>query len=264
MQKFTASSLEKLILKQLKAPTKSAPYVARYVGGVDHEDREEDEMSTLVYFGNTLPTLRAATKTVAEKLSSLSEQNQWDLLVQVWKKTNIYDIRTIVLIWMGGKKNKMLRKKNVRDLIKMVSDVDNWALSDQISSYLAEIFEDTPALERQFQKWNKSKHPWERRQSIVGIYCYARLRKRHYPAPKTLKLIEALLDDPHIYVQKGVGWTLREVDRVDPKLQKQFVKKHLHRISGVAWFATSELYPLPLKKQLVALRKDARASARLD
>lgn len=260
--KKLAKELDKTLRTKLKGPTKKAPYVARYVGAQGHEDRKPNEQSQLKFLGYQLPDQRkmAATnwKLAGTSLHDLSQDDQWSVWMQVWKDSDVYEIRQIVLLWMSPKKMKDLRHKKAKDLFDLAADIDNWALSDGLSSFLAEILENDHKHLPTYLKWNKSKNPWLRRQSIVGLYCYARMRKTHVPAETALKLIESLLDDPHFYVQRGVGWTLREVDRVDSELQRQFVRKHLHRIGGVAWFATSELYPLSMRKELVELRKVAR------
>lgn len=255
-------SLEKSILKDLKGPGPQRDFVARYVGAVKHEARQPDEMSQLEFWGHKIPTHRAIAAKTVESLSHLPIEKQWDLWLGVWKTTNNYDVRSIALIWMSNKKQKAIRKEKFKDLLGMVSEIDNWALSDNVSGMLAEILEENPKLLATYKKWNKSRNPWERRQSIVGIYFYARFRKKPIPVEVSLPMIEALLDDPHFYVQRGVGWALREVDRVNPSKQRLFVKKHLHRISGVAWFATTELYQEKDRKKLVLLRKETRAEKR--
>lgn len=244
----------KEIEKILGGPNKNADYIARYVGARMHEDRKDDEKSRLIYWGLQVPIHRQAAK-AKFSFSSLDDQGQWDSWVKVWKNSNVYDVKSVAMCWFGGPKRRTLRLNNWKDLVDIAGDIDNWAHSDALSSYLAEILEERPELFSLYKKWNGSKNPWLRRQSIVGIYCYARLRKTHVPAAKTLPLIKNLLKDPHFYVQRGVGWTLREVDRVDSKLQREFVRKHLKNISSTAWFATSELYPVALRKRLVLMRK---------
>jgi 3-methyladenine DNA glycosylase AlkD len=262
-----ADSLTQAFQKKLKGPTKSAPVHARYVGAQGHEACKADERSRLEFWGHQVPTHRALAKTKwkltingkSVDLSSLLLEDQWDVWLTVWKSSKIYEIKSIAMIWLAQPKLKALRRKNADDLFAMASDIDNWAHSDSLSSLLAEILEEETHHLTKFKKWNSSKNPWLRRQSIVGLYCYARMRKKHIPAKTALAMIEPLLEDPHFYVQRGVGWTLREVDRVDSKLQREFVRKNLGKIGGVAWFATSELYPPALKKELVGLRKEGRS-----
>lgn len=276
---MTPKKLDAWIKQKFGAPAPAATraYVARYVGAVEHEDRKPDEQSRLDFWGLNVPTHRAVTKAAAaltEKEFGLNSKSlsaverleaqiaEWRLWLGVWNHTDNYDVRSVVLIWMSAKERLQLRRRQWKDLFAMAETVDNWALSDGLSMMIADVLEQDPKLFAHFKKWNTSKNPWLRRQSLVGIYCYARFRKKPIAPGLTLGLIEKLLDDPHFYVQRGVGWTLREVDRLDAQLQRAFVKKHLHRISGVAWFAASELYKEKDRKRLVSARKEHRAQQR--
>jgi len=250
--------LEKQLNEDLKGPTKKAAYIARYTGGVGHEDREPDEVSQLIFLGHPLPVHRKVLDKYSKLTCSLGTLDEWQLWIDLWKRSRSYEIRSICLLWISRKKNKEIRFQRYGDLYNLVADVDNWALSDGLSSILAEILEEHPHRFAQYKKWNKSKNPWIRRQSLVGIYYYARLRKKHYSPKEVLDLLKNLLDDRHFYVQKSVGWTLREIDRVDSRLQRSFVARHLARISSVAWYATSELYPIELKRELVFRRREMR------
>lgn len=252
------SSLENKIKKALKGPQKNAAFLARYIGAVGHEAREKDEQSTLQYWGHSVGSHRAIGKILGED-SGTTPDERWKNWLAVWKASPIFDVKSIVLNEMSAKKLREFRRSKWKDMVAMADDIDNWAHSDTLSGMIAEVLEAEPAKLSQHKKWNKSKNPWLRRQSLVGIYCYARMRKKHIPARDALALVEALLDDPHFYVQRGVGWTLREIDRVDAGLQRKFVRKHLDRISGVAWFATSELYGAALRKELVEARKKGRS-----
>ena len=83
------------------------------------------------------------------------------------------------------------------------------------------------------------------------------------PKPQeVVPLLEKLLDDPHVYVQKGVGWTFRELFNAYPALARKLLKKHIYRISGIAWQAATEKLPKNEKKALLQLRKN-RAKKKL-
>ena len=259
--KKIAQDVIKELSRSLGGPTSSAGATARYVGAKDHPQRKKDEQSALVFWGHSSPSMSAALQ--SNPLAKVSPEefslgDQWKIWQKVWEQTNVHELKAIALSWMGSKKLQAERRKHTADLLKMASSIDNWALSDSLSSMLAENLEDDRKILKIYQKWNRHKNPWLRRQSIVGIYCYARSRKKHVAAAVALRMIAPLLNDPHFYVQRGVGWTLREVDRVDSKLQRNFVKKNLHKIGSTAWFATTELYPEKLRKELVALRKEKR------
>jgi len=109
-----------------------------------------------------------------------------------------------------------------------------------------------------FRKWNVSSNPWMRRQSLVDMIYYASQRRVYPPSQFVLSQVEALLTDPHFYVQKGVGWTLRELYQYDPDAQLRFVQENLHKISATAWTATGERYSEELRKRLVLQRRSTR------
>ncbi len=249
--------IEKDILRSI-GTTKNSAYVARYVGAVAHEKRQKDEMSELVFLGASLILQRQIAKKYLVYLKIFSPEEIWNIFSNLFKKSKYFDVRNIALVILSDKSLKTWRLQNHKKMFELADYVDNWALSDTLSTLYAEILENDPKLIHIYKKWNQSQNPWLRRQSLVGIYCYARFRKKPIPVKTALSLVKVLLDDPHYYVQKGVGWTLREIDRIDTGVQRNFIKENLASISSVAWFATSELYDLKLKKHLVHVRKKLR------
>lgn len=247
----------KEIESYLGGPSKNSEFLARYIGARIPGERKADEQSRLIYWGLSVPTHRKAAHQ-NYSFSKLEDSLQWPHWMKIWKKSKVFDVKSVALIWLSSPKRRIQRLNQWQAVIEMAEDIDNWAHSDTLSAMLAEILEAKPKLFPIFKKWNKSKNPWLRRQSLVGIYCYARARKTPVPAAKSLPLVKNLLSDPHFYVQRAVGWTLREIDRVDSNQQRTFVRKYLADIGSVAWFATSELYPVALRKELVGLRKEIR------
>ena len=226
-----AQKIEAELRAELGGPTVGSEATAKYVGARGHARRKADEQSQLVYWGHGAAALRA----IGRKPRSGDEATLWKAWLEVFRATDVFEIRAIALAWLAAPARRKLRTKRARDVFALAADVDNWATSDALSAMVAEIVENDHAHSKTLKKWNRSKNPWLRRQSVVGIYNYARLRKNHLNAESALELIEPLLEDPHFYVQRGVGWALREVYRVDQIKQKKFVEKNLGKISATAW-----------------------------
>ena len=261
-----ALGLAAQIEKSLGGPTSKSELIARYVGARGIPARKTNEQSRLEYWGLSSPVQREHSKRdwnirvarTSMKLSEFSLSESWEIWLALWSNSNIFEVKNIALLVLSSPSYAELRLQRAKDLFRLASSIDNWAHSDSLSSMLAGIVEAQPTYLSRYSIWNRSKNPWLRRQSIVGLYYYARLRKTHVSVKLALNLIEPLLEDSHFYVQRGVGWALREVDRVDSKAQRKFVRKNLNRISSVAWFATSELYDLELRAELTSLRKIGR------
>jgi 3-methyladenine DNA glycosylase AlkD len=97
-----------------------------------------------------------------------------------------------------------------------------------------------------------------RRQSVLSPLCYARSRKVKPPFNKIIALVKPLLNDPDYYVQKGVGWCLRETGIVYPEKTFVFLTEYHHVITSTAFAAAAEKLPAKQKEQLKLLRKKSR------
>ena len=99
---------------------------------------------------------------------------------------------------------------------------------------------------------------WKRRQSVVSLLYFSRTKKVYLPFDKIATLIKHLLSDNEYYVQKGVGWALREMHTVYPTESLQFFKEHINKISAIAFTICMEKMTTEEKEVLKQLRKKAR------
>lgn len=248
-----------LIVKTI--PLKDPKFLARYVGSVDHDDRNPDERSQLQFLGLTLPQVRALAK-AEYKFTERSQAEQLEIWLKLYHSSKIHDELCLALIWMSEPTRRKMLLEDPQALWSLQNPVDNWALSDQVSEFVSALLETAPELHLpQMKKWNQSSNPWERRQSLVGLYCYARKRKRMLPAKVTLPFVENLLNDPHYFVQKAVGWCLREIHHVDPEAQVKFVTRHLMRLSSAAFSTAIEKYSQTDKSRLKRTRVAKKRTA---
>ncbi len=235
-------------------------FQARYVGSVDHEDRAPDERSRLKYLGYKVPQLDAlyARGFGIEKLPLARQADAWH---QLFMSSQAYDEMSLAFRFFNGTLKREELPRYWPKLKQWAKRIDNWAHSDSLSYLFAQLLEDQPALVlATLKKWNRAREPWLRRQSVVSLLYYSSMRRKTLPLSQILEeFVEPLLEDPHFFVQKGVGWTLREVFNLDPRAQERFVRKHLHRITAVAYYATTEKYSPKLKAELKAKRKQLRA-----
>lgn len=137
-----------------------------------------------------------------------------------------------------------------------VEKVDNWAHSDYLSKFLTRLVENNETQKAMLTKvklWNKSDNLWERRQSLVALYYYARTKKEFVPFELSTKLISNLIDDKEYYVQKAVGWTLRESYNVYPKQTYKFIEENIKWIKPAAF--TTCLEKMSDKQKLVLKQK---------
>ena len=105
------------------------------------------------------------------------------------------------------------------------------------------------------KKWNTSKNLWERRQSLVSLFYYARTKKEHVSFELTQQLVYPLLTDKEYYVQKAVGWTLRESYNVYPKQTFIFIEENIRNLTPVAFTTCLEKMTEKQKQTLKEKRR---------
>lgn len=204
--------------------------------------------------GFSVPQQRDLVKKIhSQKLREQTAKEIWDFWHPFWTKGKSFEEKNLALIFWTSPTNYALARSFHKELLTWAHNLDNWAHSDSLSSLYSKFLEDIGnPIDEILKTWNKHQNPWLRRQSVVSLLYYKRLRKKTPPPRRILKAIEALLDAPEYYVQKGVGWTLREVYQVDPKLTMMFIERNLHKITPDAYSAAVEKVPL---RQKNALRK---------
>lgn len=174
----------------------------------------------------------------------------------IWKNSNSHETLLVCLYYV--KSLTFSKRTEHRALITTWLDkVDNWALSDELSGVYAEFLEDDPSWIKQYKMWNRSPNSWKRRQSLVGLLFYARFRKKKHLSWEQIKdLVEPLLDDCDYYVQKAVGWTLREAYAWYPKSVFDYIYKKCDQIAPAAWYACTEKMSVKEKSALKVRRRE--------
>ena len=218
------------------------------------------------YYNSRLPHLARIPVPVQRKLlktgysfSSLPHDEQRKIWHYIWNKGAYFEVCSQAIFYFESVKPS-LTLDDWKLLRQWPKRLDNWAHSDGMSNLFAHLHEEHPQLLYPvFQNWNVSKDSWERRQSIVSLFYYSSMRK-HYKTPYTkgIRLVKNLLDDEAYYVQKGVGWTLRELFNVYPEKTSSFLKTHVAAIHPDAWQAATEKLSPSVKKELKQLRKERR------
>ena len=219
-----------------------------YIGG---------NQSGLRYLGVSAPHSRQALKK-GFSFSHLSEKEIAKIWHFVWQNSDCFDVMTIALAWFDDPKRSALVIQEWPRLKQWSSRVDNWAHADGLSSLYSRILEEKSETLKTLREWNHSKNPWLRRLSIVSLLYYSKQRKKMVPAKTIFTLLEPQLDHQHYYVQKGVGWTLRECGNVYPFETYSFLEKNIQRISAHAFQAATEKLSKAQKNQLKKLRKRKR------
>jgi 3-methyladenine DNA glycosylase AlkD len=110
-----------------------------------------------------------------------------------------------------------------------------WDTVDNISHVVGIHFKRYPkAREKYLAKWRSSKNVWLRRTAILYQLDY----KVETDFDLLCEIIRENLGETEFFINKAIGWALRQYARIDPKAVKKFVKE------------TTELHPLSRREAL--------------
>jgi len=216
------------------------------------------------YIGTNLNVLGLVTKIQIDAhkkgFSFYSEQKEETFLIlnDIYQESNVFEVKNIAYIFLDKNHKHISHQTQLNILPKWVKHVDNWAHSDGLSKYLSKLVENDNTNEKMLsiiKKWNKSKNLWERRQSLISLFYYARTKNKHVSFELTQELVSPLLNDKEYYVQKAVGWTLRESYNVYPKLTYTFIEQNIKNISPTAFTTCLEKMTKKQKDTLKEKRK---------
>ncbi|MDN5217127.1 DNA alkylation repair protein [Fulvivirgaceae bacterium BMA12] len=116
---------------------------------------------------------------------------------------------------------KQLEKRDITLFELMVTHQSWWDTVDFIANKLmGAYFETYPEQRDQYiEKWLKSKNIWLQRSALLFQLRY----KAHLDTALLSFVINSLLHSKEFFINKAIGWILREYSRTDPKWVIDFV-----------------------------------------
>jgi 3-methyladenine DNA glycosylase AlkD len=186
----------------------------------------------------------------------------WDA---VWRRARYYETRSQALYYAAARRKPGELEQLWPVARAWIEAVDCWDSADELSSIYARILEVEALTDEAYEvltSWNRSTNPWKRRQSIVSLLYYSRSRRSVLPSAKILPLIETLLADEDRFVQKAIGWSLREALTPYPGDTITFIRSHVRDLSPIAFSEAKRKLPLELRSEITTARSLARLRER--
>jgi len=189
--------------------------------------------------------------------SNLPFSDQLAIWDELWRSENSFWLRLHAYFFLERHLNKEAELLEMWPVIVRWQDqVDDWGLCDALAKVYTKILLVAPLeVYEQLKKWNADENLWKRRQSLVSLLYYSRTKKQHPTFQQVRQLLTPLLPDKEYYVQKGVGWTLRELHTVYPNETLAWLKQDIKLLSSIAFTIAIEKMDAATVLDLKAIRK---------
>jgi len=207
----------------------------------------------LEVIGVPSPVLR---KMRSDYESELKPEEKFYFWQEQWFNHPIFEAKSLALYFL----ETLAGKRNIELLPQIQSwtpILDNWAHADAYASIVNKRlkFELEGVLELA-ETWHKSEFLWEKRLSLTALM----------PRPTILmdlteirvRYILDFLDEKNPFMQKAVGWLLREAREREKAIYDDLIWQNIHKISATAFSYATEKMDKSQKEELKALRKSGR------
>jgi 3-methyladenine DNA glycosylase AlkD len=179
------------------------------------------------YLGVRVPQVASVAR---QAVSTLTEDQLLDLCDQLWQ-TNIHEAMVAV--------GKILERKEIRNtraiwtlINRIKEDLDSWAIADHLAHAAFRCLEDHPSLLDEIEEsWLHHPSFWVRRASLVYTLFLA---KKGREPERPLGWAAGMVDDHEWFIQKAIGWWLRELSRHNPGRVRAFLAEYHDRMKPFA------------------------------
>jgi 3-methyladenine DNA glycosylase AlkD len=190
--------------------------------------------SAMPYHGVATPLFRQICKEVFADVQ-LSAAAHWTALVLgLWRDARFREERYAALYLAGDKRGRSFQTPSALKMYEeMIVTGAWWDYVDDIASHrIGPILEDYRApLRRKMLTWSKSDNLWKRRSSIICQLGF----KEETDLELLYACIEPSLGSREFFLQKAIGWALRQYAWTDGAEIKRYVQLNRARLSALSY-----------------------------
>jgi 3-methyladenine DNA glycosylase AlkD len=178
------------------------------------------------HWGVPLPGMDAA---IRETLGDLTQKEALSLCVRLWREP-VWDLKIVAGRIMAGKAIEP-NDRVWAFVTERLADLDGWAVADNLAMAGSRCLVAEPGRLDAVEAWIESSHLWTRRAALVFTLPWTKEKR---DPERMLGWAARLAEDRQWFIQKAVGWWLRELSKRDPKRVRRFLKEHGPKLTGVA------------------------------
>jgi 3-methyladenine DNA glycosylase AlkD len=183
------------------------------------------------YFGIKSPLRREISKPFIKEVSKESKENVYALIEMLWKQPQ-RECHYIALDLFYKVAKKMLEKKDMPFLEWMIQTNSWWDTIDGIAPKIFKIYFDKFPEERdkKVDVWIASDNIWLQRSALL----FQLKQKDEVDLNFMFKTIKRLTGTNEFFINKAIGWLLREHSKKIPGEIEEFIEENKEVLSNLS------------------------------
>ena len=195
------------------------------------DEKKGEEMSA--YMQNRFPFLGIQRPKLKELVKPFFKEAgksgiDWDFVFACWDK-DYREAQYVALDYLKTKVKK-LTTDDLPRLKKLITIKSWWETVDTIDAFVGHIVMQNPELEKEMVAWSTSGDMWLRRTAIDF--------QQEYKEKTNTKLLEKIivnnLGSDEFFINKAIGWSLRDYSKVNPSWVRDFINRYGDRLSKLS------------------------------
>jgi 3-methyladenine DNA glycosylase AlkD len=178
------------------------------------------------HWGVALPAMDGAIK---ETVGDLKQNEALSLCARLWGES-VWDLKIVA--------GRILARKSIEPdtrvwgfVTERLPDLDGWAVADNLAPIASRCLIADPARLDAVEAWIESPRLWTRRAALVFTLPWMKVGR---DPERMLGWAARLACDREWFIQKAVGWQLRELSKRDPERVRRVLEEHGEKLTGVA------------------------------
>ena len=189
--------------------------------------------SAMPYHGVPTPLFRKVCKATFADVQFTSASHWRAQVLDLWRRARFREERYAALYLAGDKRARPFQMPSAMKMYEeLIVSGAWWDYVDDIASHrIGPILKDHPVpMRRKMLSWSKSNNLWKRRTAII---C-----QLGFKAETDLELlyacIEPSLESREFFLQKAIGWALRQYAWTDGTEIRRYVRLNRVRLSALS------------------------------
>lgn len=194
------------------------------------DDGKSIQMSA--YMRNLFPFLGVQKTPLRKVISEFVREDKsvldWEIVKDLWDE-EYREYQYVAMDYINVRK-KLLTEADFEILYELIITKSWWDTADELSSYVGYLSDSTKISRAKVLEWSTDENMWIRRTAII---CQRGLKEKTDPELLKSAILNNLGSD-EFFINKGIGWALREYSKINKTWVADFIKNHRLQLSNLS------------------------------
>ena len=161
--------------------------------------------------------------------STISFEDRWELVFLLWEQEE-REFQYVAVDWVNSWNKKKIQKEDLKNLQLIIKSKSWWDTVDLLASnFLSNFIIKFPELTMEIiENWSDTSDFWLHRSTLIFQLKY----KQKTNLVLLSNQISRFKSNKEFFIQKAIGWSLREVSKWNPEWVKNEVE--IQELTGLA------------------------------